>query len=124
MLLYYDYLSHFNFLTDEQLGKIVRAMLDYEINGVLPEFSEPIMQMTFSFVRSNLDRDREKFIERCQKNAENGKKGGRPSKTDNFDSSQSDNIRPDYQSDVDDTDAKKKAIKDRMKNDPDWNQYL
>ena len=78
LLLYYDYQAHFDFLTDSQVGQIVRAMLDYEIDGVLPEFSEPIMKMTFSFIRSNLDRDMQKYLEKCRKNAENGAKGGRP----------------------------------------------
>ena len=78
LLLYYDYKVHFDYLTDLQVGQIVRAMLDYEIDGVLPEFSEPIMQMTFSFIRSNLDRDMQKYLEKCRKNAENGAKGGRP----------------------------------------------
>ena len=83
LLIYYDYQSHFNFLTDEQLGKIVRAMLDYEINGVLPEFDETIMKMTFSFIKSNLDRDREKYFKMCKTNKENGGKGGRPPKNQN-----------------------------------------
>lgn len=80
LLLYYDYQQHFNFLTDEQTGKIIKAMLDYEINGVFPEFDEPIMQMTFSFIRSNLDRDKEKWVKMCKTNKENGGKGGRPPK--------------------------------------------
>lgn len=78
LLLYYDYKSHFDFLTDEQLGRIVRSMLEYEVDGVLPEFDEPILKMTFSFIRSNLDRDREKWVKMCKTNKENGDKGGRP----------------------------------------------
>lgn len=89
LLLYYDYAQHFNFLSDEQVGKIIKAMLNYEIDGVFPEFDEPIMQMTFSFVRSNLDRDKQKFLEKCEKNAENGKKGGRPPKIEQHDTSHS-----------------------------------
>ena len=80
LLIYYDYLQHFNFLTDEQTGKIIKAMLSYEIDGILPEFDETIMKMTFSFIKTNLDRDRAKFFERCSKNSENGRKGGRPPK--------------------------------------------
>lgn len=53
-------------------------MLSYEIDGVFPEFDEPIMKMTFSFIKSNLDRDMQKYLEKCEKNTENGKKGGRP----------------------------------------------
>ena len=82
LLLYYDYQAHFDYLADLQVGQIIRAMLSYEIDGVLPEFSEPIMQMTFSFIRSNLDRDMQKYLEKCRKNAENGAKGGRPPKNE------------------------------------------
>lgn len=65
------------------MGKIVRAMLEYEVDGVLPEFDETIMKMTFSFVKSNLDRDRKKWVKMCKTNKENGSKGGRPkSKSD------------------------------------------
>ena len=53
-------------------------MLEYEICGVFPEFDEPILQMTFSFIKSNLDRDMQKYLEKCEKNTENGRKGGRP----------------------------------------------
>lgn len=55
-------------------------MLNYEIDGVLPEFDETIMKMTFSFIKSNLDRDREKYFKMCKTNKENGGKGGRPPK--------------------------------------------
>ncbi len=79
-LLYYDYRQHFDYLTDLQLGQLVRSLFGYEIDRVVPEFSEPIMKMCFSFVQSNLDRDMQKYIEKCEKNAENGKKGGRPKK--------------------------------------------
>ena len=67
-------------MSDEQVGRIVRAMLEYEIDGILPEFDETIMKMTFSFIRANLDRDMQKYIDKCSKNAENGKSGGRPKK--------------------------------------------
>ena len=80
LLLYYDYADHFAFLTDEQLGRLIRAMFDYEINRVVPEFDEPVMKMCFSFVQSNLDRDLQKYIDKCSKNSENGKRGGRPPK--------------------------------------------
>lgn len=55
-------------------------MLSYEIDGVFPEFDEPIMKMTFSFIKSNLDRDRAKWIEKSETNKKNGSKGGRPKK--------------------------------------------
>ena len=108
LLLYYDYAQHFNFLSDEQVGKIIKAMLNYEIDGVFPEFDEPIMQMTFSFIKSNLDRDMQKFLEKCEKNAENGKKGGRPPKIEQHDTSHSYDNQSYFQSSLDDETAQKK----------------
>lgn len=118
LLLYYDYKAHFDFLTDEQLGRIVRSMLEYEIDGISPEFDEPILKMTFSFIRSNLDRDKEKWFEMCKTNKENGGKGGRPRKnqsneqvkiTDEQHDEQTTTESVEYSSSEDDETAAKKA---------------
>lgn len=80
-VLYHDYQQHFSLLNDEQLGKLLRAIFSYEENGTVPNFKDaPALQMCFSFVRAQLDRDREEYEKRCNKNAENGAKGGRPPK--------------------------------------------
>ena len=39
-----------------------------------------MLKMAFSFIKTQLDRDREKYQARCEKNRENAKKGGRPKK--------------------------------------------
>ena len=112
-LMYYDYRQHFDYLTDLQLGQLVRSLFGYEIDRVVPEFSEPIMKMCFSFVQSNLDRDMQKYIEKCEKNAENGKKGGRPPKIEQPDTSYDNQSC--YQSSLDDgTAQKKKQFYDRI----------
>ena len=36
--------------------------------------------MAFEIIRAQLDRDREKYEKICKRNAENGKRGGRPPK--------------------------------------------
>lgn len=80
-LMYYDYRQHFDLLSDEQLGMLLRAIFDYEENGLVPDYSDyPALQMCFSFVRAALDRDREEYARRCDSSRENGKKGGRPQK--------------------------------------------
>ena len=78
-ILYYDYRQHFNLLPDDQLGKLLRAVMDFEENGTEPDFHEfPALQMCFSFLRANLARDREEYERSCNAKRENGKKGGRP----------------------------------------------
>ena len=75
--LYKDYTKHFHMLTDEEAGKLIKAIFEYE-NGIEPEGLEGMVAMAFSFISAQLDRDDEKYAEKCQKNRENGSKGGRP----------------------------------------------
>jgi len=81
-LIYLDYEEHFNLLTDEQLGKLMRAIIKYEKNGETSELDQSL-KIAFSFIKTQLDIDREKYKLQCEKNKENGSKGGRPKKSDN-----------------------------------------
>lgn len=78
-LIYLDYEEQFNLLTDEQLGQLMRAIMKYEKTREIPQL-EGMLKMAFSFIKTQLDRDREKYEKQCEKNRENGKKGGRPKK--------------------------------------------
>ena len=78
-LMYLDYEEQFNIMTDEQIGQLMRAIIKYEKTGEVPNL-DGMLKMAFSFIKTQLDRDREKYQARCQKNRENAKKGGRPKK--------------------------------------------
>lgn len=78
-LIYLDYEEQFNLLTDEQIGQLMRAIMKYEKTRELPQL-EGMLKMAFSFIKTQLDRNREKYEKQCEKNRENGKKGGRPKK--------------------------------------------
>ena len=78
-LIYLDYEEQFNLLTDEQIGQLMRAIIKYERTREIPQLNG-IVKMAFSFIKTQLDRDREKYQARCEKNRENAKKGGRPKK--------------------------------------------
>ena len=78
-LIYLDYEEQFNLLTDEQIGQLMRAIIKYEKTREIPQLNG-IVKMAFSFLKTQLDRDREKYEARCEKNRENAKKGGRPRK--------------------------------------------
>lgn len=78
-LMYLDYEEQFNLLTDEQIGQLMRAIIKYEKSGEIPEL-DGMLKMAFSFIKTQLDRDREKYNKKCEKNKENGKRGGRPRK--------------------------------------------
>ena len=78
-LMYLDYEEHFKLMTDEQLGQLLRAIMKYEKTRQVPQL-DGMVKMAFSFIKAQLDRDREKYEEKCAKNKENGKRGGRPKK--------------------------------------------
>ena len=78
-LIYLDYEEQFNLLTDEQIGQLMRVIIKYEKTREIPQLNG-IVKMAFSFIKTQLDRDREKYEARCEKNRENAKKGGRPRK--------------------------------------------
>lgn len=84
-LLYLDYQNHFSVLSDEELGKLIRAVFAYESERTEPDFtSSPALSISFSFIRSQLDRDREEYEKRCETNYKNGLKGGRPPKPNSY----------------------------------------
>ena len=79
LILYYEYGEHFSLLSDEELGQLIRAVLLYDKEGTVPELSG-MVQMAFSFIKTNLDIDRAKYEERCERNRKNGVNGGRKPK--------------------------------------------
>ena len=80
-LLYMDYAEHLDQLTDAECGQLLRAIFAHED----PERPEPTYlrgaaAMAYSFIKAQLDRDREEYEKKCETNRKNGLKGGRPPK--------------------------------------------
>lgn len=120
-LIYTDYEEQFNLLTDEQLGQLIRAIMQYEKTGEILKL-DGMLKMAFSFIKTQLDRDREKYEEKCAKNRENAKRGGRPKKQmDNkkpngFKGNQTDAKKPDNDNE-DDNDNEEDDDDDNNNND-------
>ena len=57
-------------------------MFNYGKNGIVPEFEDFAVETAFSFIKRTLERDMEAYERKCIARSENGKKGGRPKKTD------------------------------------------
>ena len=77
--LYLDYLENFRLLSDAAVGKLVRAMLQYAITGEDTQLTGKA-GVLWPTLRSQMDRDAEKYRERCETNRINAAKGGRPRK--------------------------------------------
>ena len=68
--LYLDYLDKFDQLDDEEAGRLTKALLRYAANGEITDLGRVEMAY-FSFIRSNIDREREQYEEKCRKNRAN-----------------------------------------------------
>lgn len=74
-LLYFELREQISDLSDEQVGKLLRGVLDYEIDRIVPEFEDLELRMAFKFVKVSLDVNRQKYEEKCEKARESRKKG-------------------------------------------------
>lgn len=67
-------------LTEAQFGRLMFALFEFS-EGEDPDVSDDeTVAMAFAFMSLQQRLDREKYEEKCRKNRENGKKGGRPKK--------------------------------------------
>lgn len=57
------------------------AMFQYEKTKEKPELDQ-VSDMAFYFIRSQMDRDRQTYEEKCERSRQNGMKGGRPRKSE------------------------------------------
>lgn len=79
----FEFLDEMDLLSDEEYGRLIRAMQAYSITG---EDNPPSGQERFFWKRARnvVDRYKDSYESRRQASRENGKKGGRPQKPDGF----------------------------------------
>lgn len=73
-ILYNSFYEPIKALKNEQLGKLLRAIFNYTINGEITQDSEIII--AFMFIKNQLDRDSEKWEVERNKRKEAGRLGG------------------------------------------------
>ena len=78
-ILYMDQRGIFDKLSDEQAGKLIKHIYSYCADED-PE-AEFIIDIAFEGIKQSLKRDLKKYHVYIDKQRENGKKGGRPKKT-------------------------------------------
>lgn len=71
-LVYKDVQQVVNELTDEQAGQLFKGMISYSSTGKAPKF-DGILKFVFIPIKQQMDRDAEKYSEKCEKNRENVK---------------------------------------------------
>lgn len=78
-VLYVRYLENIEILSMEQRGTLITALMKYAAGQDIPKM-DGATGMAYSFIKSQMDRDFEKYDEVCKKRSESGKMGGRPKK--------------------------------------------
>lgn len=123
-----DFNNIIDALPPEKAVILIHVISDYSMDGIVPEFDDPLLKVAFSGIVGMLDRDSDKYDEKCSKNRENGKLGGRPKEnltvieeTERLSNNRTQPNKPDTDTDIDtdiehDTDTelepeKKKRLK-------------
>jgi hypothetical protein len=79
--LYKDNLSILKQLTDEEAGKLFKAIYEYQTSNILPQ--DRLISIIFEPFLNQFKRDGQKYQNVVERNKINGAKGGRPKTQDN-----------------------------------------
>lgn len=70
IILYFEQYESIKELSLEDKGRILDAVFTYAMTGNIPEGMPPLVSMAFSFIRTAMNIDSEKYKEKCQQNTE------------------------------------------------------
>lgn len=76
---YHSYRRKVAKLSDQEVGRLFRALLEYSETGEAPELTGR-ESVAFDFIADDIDRSKENYSNMCAANSKNGAKGGRPKK--------------------------------------------
>lgn len=67
VMIYFSVRPALKYLDNEQLGQLLRAILDYAEYAEVPDIADPLLAMAWSFVVSGIDRDWEAYQVKTEK---------------------------------------------------------
>lgn len=73
---FHDYRKKCEKLSDQEVGRLFRALMEYSEHGTAPELTGR-ESIAFDFIAEDIARDRAAYEQKCKVNAENGAKGGK-----------------------------------------------
>ena len=73
ILLFTEHRAAIDYLSDEDAGKLIKALFAYVDEGLLPDFNGPMMSL-FMVIRTQIDRSHEAYKAKCERNSANAKK--------------------------------------------------
>ena len=74
LLLHHDFYRMFKLLTEEEIGRLIMAVFEYDINGVITDFDDRLMVSCFLRLKDSIDTYNVKYEETCQKRIEAARK--------------------------------------------------
>lgn len=74
MLIHHDFIHTFRLLTYEELGRLIMAAMEFDVDGTVTEFDDRMMNATYFRLTECLRRNSEKYEEITQKRTEAAKK--------------------------------------------------
>lgn len=79
-VMYKNWGNQIKILNETQKALLLDAIYNYQCEGVLLDTNDGAVQMLFSVILQVFIENEEKYKKQCERNRENGKKGGRPHK--------------------------------------------
>ena len=73
-IIYTSYLKIFEQLTDSQLGQLTRHMLSFAKTGKEPFIEDPLVKLSFAFIKDDMERNQRKYEEKCERLRANARK--------------------------------------------------
>ena len=73
ILLFTDQRAAIDYLSDDDAGQLFKAIYAYADEGDMPDFNGPMMSL-FMVIRTQIDRSREAYKAKCEKNRTNSMK--------------------------------------------------
>ena len=70
-ILYNDQVEIFRELSPEQAGYLIKHIYDYSLGIETTSFQDPSIKIAFIIIRGQMDRDFEKYKQKCEKNRQN-----------------------------------------------------
>ena len=117
-ILHVDSLDVLSDLSDEQAGKLFKAMLAFH-KGEEIEL-DPLTKMAFSFFKNQFIRDNEKYIKTCEARAQAGSKGGKQKQQNLANASNSKQKVAKVADSDNESDSDSDSKKDNKKDKLDW----
>ncbi len=74
LLLHHDFYRMFKLLTEEEAGRLIMAVFEYDINGVVTEFEDRLMTACYIRITECLERNNERYDDIRLKRIEAAKK--------------------------------------------------